>query len=109
MTSEWAWSILVVIGAALWFWSIRLTLRAYAGERLPMWANPRKAPGRAVAARAFGIGAAILGVGMTSRAIDSEPWIAAVVSATVIAAVFFVPLIVSVAAHNARVDITRTT
>ncbi|MDR6689620.1 hypothetical protein J2X55_000519 [Microbacterium sp. 1154] len=102
MTGEWAWSILIVVGAALWFWSIRLTLRAYPGERLSMWATPRKAPGRAVAARAFGAGLAVFGVSMTSGAIDAEPWIPAVLAGAFFGLIFLAPYAISVALHNSR-------
>ncbi|MDQ1176336.1 MULTISPECIES: hypothetical protein [unclassified Microbacterium] len=104
MTSEWAWSIFTVVGAILWFWSIRLTLRAYRDERLPMWANPRNAPGRAVAARAFGTGLAMFGAGMTTGAVDTGPWTAAVLAGAFFAVVFVAPYAISVAVHNSRVD-----
>ena len=104
MTGEWAWNILIVVGAAPWSWSIRLTVRAYRDERLPMWTNPRKAPGRAVAARAFGTGLAMFGVGMTTGVVDTEPWIAAVLAGAFFAVVFVAPHAISVAVHNSRVD-----
>ncbi|GEB45917.1 hypothetical protein [Microbacterium testaceum] len=102
MAGEWAWSIPVVVGAILWFWSIRLTLRAYPDERLSLWANPRKAPARAVAARASGTGLAMFGVGMTAGSIETEPWIAAGLAGSFFALTFLAPYAISVAVHNSR-------
>lgn len=96
--------MLVVVGGALWWWSIALTLRAYRAERLSAWKNPRSAPRRAVAARAFGAALVILGVGYFPWGSISAPdWAIPLLGGAVPAALLVVPYLASVAAHNRRV------
>lgn len=103
MVSEWWWAGLAVVGAALWWWSIHLALLAYPRERVSYWANPRRAPGRAVASRAVGIGLTVLGVGMMPRLIETEPWAAALFAGGAIIVLIWVPYVIATAAHNRRV------
>lgn len=103
MVSEWWWAAFAVVGAALWWWSIHLTLGAYPRERVSYWANPRKAPRRAVASRAVGIGLTVFGVGMMPRLVETEPWAAALVAGGAIIVLIWVPYVVAIAAHNRRI------
>lgn len=94
------WLVLVGVGAVLWWWSIALVLRAYPGERMPLWTNPRKAPGRAVLLRALGAGCSSFGMAMAAPALAPGPWTAALICGTTLAAVLFVPYVAAVATHN---------
>lgn len=107
MTSLWiALAIaLIVAGGGLWWWSIVLTLRAYRRERLSVWANPRKAPGRAVAARAFGAGLLVLGVGLVPwTALALPAWSAPLLAGLVGGVLLLLPYVAAVMVHNSRVD-----
>lgn len=103
MGSEWWWAAFAAIGAALWWWSIHLTLGAYPREPVSYWATPRKAPRRAVASRAVGIGLTVFGVGMMPRLIETQPWAAALIAGGAIIALIWVPYVIAIAAHNRRV------
>lgn len=91
MGSEWWWAAFAAIGAALWWWSIHLTLGAYPREPVSYWATPRKAPRRAVASRAVGIGLTVFGVGMMPRLIETQPWAAALIAGGAIIALIWCP------------------
>ncbi|WZH38106.1 MAG: hypothetical protein PIR02_05410 [Microbacterium enclense] len=107
MTSSWIVLAvaLVLAGGGLWWWSIVLTLRAYRGERFSFWVNPRKAPGRAVAARAFGAGLLVLGIGLVPwTALALPAWAASVFAGVGGALLLFLPYVASVVGHNRRVD-----
>lgn len=94
------WLVLVGVGAVLWWWSIAQALRSYPGERMPLWKNPQKVPGRAVLLRAVGAGCASLGMAMSASALASEPWVAGVITGTALAALLLVPYVAAVAVHN---------
>jgi len=96
------WLVLVVVGVVLWWWSLALTLAAYQGERMPMWTAARKAPRRAIALRAVGAGALVLGTAMTAPAWASSPWWAAL-SATTAAVLLALSALVVAMVHNRRV------
>ncbi len=100
------WSVaLIIAGGALWWWSIALTVRAYRGERLPAWRNPRKAPGRAVAARAFGAATLTLGVGIAPWAeVDAPSWLVPLLAGSVAAVFLLIPYFAAVAIHNRGVE-----
>lgn len=94
------WLVLVVVGAALWWWSLALTLRAYRNERIPMWANPAKAPGRAIALRAVAAGAAVFGLGMAAPAWNAPGGVAALIAGALATLLLVAPYVVAVARHN---------
>lgn len=97
--------VLIIAGGALWWWSIALTVRAYRGERVPVWRNPPKAPGRAIAARAFGAAILTLGVGIAPWGqLDGPSWLVPLLAGSVAAVVLLVPYFAAVAIHNRRVD-----
>ncbi|MFG6278556.1 hypothetical protein [Microbacterium sp. 5K110] len=97
------WIVLVVAGAALWWWSLALALRAYRGERMPLWATPTKAPGRAVVLRAAGTGLAVFGTAMASPALTASAPAASVVAMATLIVLLLAPYVVGVAIHNRRV------
>ena len=94
------WFVLVVGGAVLWWWSIALTLQAYRGERMPLWANPRKAPRRAIALRALGAAAVVFGTGMAAQAWTGPAGIVAPSAAAMVGILLLAPYVVAVARHN---------
>lgn len=96
------WLVLVVVGLAFWWWSLALTLRAYPGERVPVWANPVKAPRRAVVLRAVGAAALVFGTGMFSATWDLPGWVAAVAVGGSLALLLFAPYVAVVALRNRR-------
>lgn len=100
------WLALVVVGLAFWWWSLALTLRAYPGERMPVWANPVKAPRRAVVLRAVGAAAIVFGTGMFSSTWGLPGWVAAVAVGGSLTLLLFAPHVVAVARHNRRAGAT---
>ncbi|SIR93596.1 hypothetical protein [Microbacterium sp. RURRCA19A] len=100
------WLVLVVVGLALWWWSLGLTLRAYPGERMPVWANPAKAPRRAVVLRAVATAAIVFGTGMFSATWGRPGWVAAVAVGGSLALLLLAPHVVVVARHNRRTSAT---
>jgi hypothetical protein len=97
--------MLIIAGGALWWWSIALTVGAYRGERVPVWRNPPKAPGRAVAARAFGAGILTLGVGIAPWGrLDEPSWLVPLLAGSVAVVLLLVPYFAAVVLHNRRVD-----
>ncbi len=94
------WGIVVaIVGAALWWWSIRLTLRAHPGQRLSWWATPPNAPHRAVIARGIGAAATVLGLGLLGSARAAEPWAMGIIAVILIG----IPYFGAIAWHNSRV------
>lgn len=106
--ATWVWVIAIVVGTAMWLWSILLTLRAYRGTRVPLWWAPRKAPGAAVALRAVGLVLGVMGVSSTSGMIAASPGGAAIVAAVLMTVLFLAPLFIALLRHNARVDADPT-
>lgn len=106
--TTWVWVMTVAVGAAMWLWSIRLTLRAYPDERVPLWSAPRKAPGAAVALRAVGIALGAIGISQTSGMIAASPGGAAIVAAVLMSVFFLAPFYIALLRHNARVDADPT-
>ncbi len=98
-----AWLVLVLLGAALWWWSIALTLRAYPGEQMPMWGNPSKAPQRAVALRSVGAAAVVFGIAMASPSVVASGWMAAVFGGMSVFVLLLAPYLVAVTVHNRRI------
>ncbi|MDF2046557.1 MULTISPECIES: hypothetical protein [Microbacterium] len=97
--------VLIIAGGALWWWSIALTVRAYRGERVPVWRNPPKAPGRAIAARAFGAATLTLGVGLAPWGrLDGPSWLVPFLAGSVAVVFLLVPYFVALAVHNRRVE-----
>ncbi|WP_295782399.1 hypothetical protein [uncultured Microbacterium sp.] len=106
--ATWVWVIAIVVGTAMWLWSIGLTLRAYRGARVPLWRAPRKAPGAAVALRAVGLALGVMGMSPTSGMIATSPGGAAIVAAVLMTVLFLAPLFIALLRHNARVDADPT-
>lgn len=99
------WLILIGVGAVLWWWSLGLTLRAYRGERMPMWGTQRKAPRRAVALRACSVAAVTFGGAMFGATAGQPAGVAALSVACLVALLLFPPHIVAVARHNRRAGV----
>lgn len=97
--------VLIIAGGALWWWSIALTVRAYRGERVPVWRNPRKAPGRAVASRAFGAATLTLGVGIAPWGqLDAPSWLVPLLAGSVAVVFLLIPYFTAVVVHNRGVE-----
>ncbi|MDT0116633.1 hypothetical protein Q9R20_06475 [Microbacterium sp. PRF11] len=102
MTAQWWWAALVPVGAALWLWSTVATVRAYPGERMPVWATPRRAPASAVVLRGAGLGLGVLGILMCIPLLAPGFW-GSVALGTVVPVLFLAIYLGVILQHNARV------
>ncbi len=89
-------SIALVVGTALVIASMRITTTVNEGIHIPFWGRPKRDPGRAMATRAFGLGAAAMGA--TTLAAQVGPWAVALLLPAVITIFTAIPL------HNRRVN-----